>query len=55
VIAIDRDHAIETVKAWLDKEGREFIRPEKEWTVEQLTERDVCPGEVIDWHFDSDY
>lgn len=53
VIATDKAEALTNVKAWLKKEGRNFIYPEKEWRIDEL--KNNLESGVIDYNDDSDY
>lgn len=54
VIASSQADAIQRTQAWLDNEGRQFIRNDpKTWDVDEV--HNCTDDGVIDWHEDSDY
>lgn len=54
VQAHTEQEACETVEAWLDTTGRDFIRQRDGWNIEDMGEVPATPS-VLDWHEASDY
>ena len=54
VMAKDEVEALDIVKKWLKEKNKEFIYPEYEWKIYQMSVN-VHLATVIDYCFDSDY